>query len=69
MTNEQAFAKGYKFGQEWIGPNGDGSMGSLSMDTVLDVAARAIGAPYGVQTDREDELVDAFLDGFHEGRP
>ena len=66
-----AFDLGFEMGREWVGPNGDGSMGALSLDFVYEQAERfATGfrfAELDYVTDEEQEDFNAFMRGFYAG--
>lgn len=67
-----AFSQGFKMGREWVGPNGDGSMGALSHGFVRECAEmHAAGfrfAEMNFITDEEARAADEFVRGFHAGR-
>lgn len=39
MLARDAYQEGFRFGQDWVGPNGDGSFGSLSMEFIAEYAS------------------------------
>ena len=67
----EAFNAGYELGLNWIGPNGDGSMGTLSLEFVRECAERhASGVRFAeldYVTDKEARAADAFMRGFYLG--
>lgn len=67
----EAFNAGYELGLNWVGPNGDGSMGALSYGFVRERAEmHAAGVRFselGYVTDKEARAADAFMRGFYLG--
>lgn len=58
MANARtAFQDGFRFGQDWVGPNGDGSFGSLSMEFI----DREYASHFG-------EYSGDWWDGFYKSR-
>lgn len=70
MTPDQAYAAGLAHGRDWIGPNGDGSMGALSADFIRQ-AAQQYACGYDFRdlrdgpTPDDQALADAYRRGFY----
>lgn len=67
------FQAGFERGRSWMGPNGDGSMGSLSAEFVREAAERmAAGHRFSELTDgptaAEQAAAGAYMAGFAAGR-
>lgn len=66
-----AFDQGFEMGRQWEGPNGDGSLGSLSLDFVQEQAERcAAGFRFSeldYVTDQELADAESFMRGFYSG--
>ena len=67
-----AFSQGFEMGRNWVGPNGDGSMGALSHGFVRECAEmHAAGFRFDeltYVTEEEQAAADEFMRGFHAGR-
>ena len=67
-----AFSQGFEMGRNWVGPNGDGSMGALSHGFVRERAEmHAAGFRFDELTyvpEEEQAAADEFMRGFHAGR-
>lgn len=68
---KEAFDAGFQLGREWIGPNGDGTLGVLSLDFVREQAEmRACGFTFDQLTHVPEEAWEEaaqFMRGFHAG--
>lgn len=66
-----AFDQGFQLGLHWAGPNGDGSLGSLSLDFVQEQAEiYATGFRFSeLEYVKEEELdaAAAYMRGFYAG--
>lgn len=66
-----AYQKGFELGLNWIGPNGDGTLGVLSLDFIRTQAeVYACGFRFSDLThvtEEEEHEAKQFMRGFHEG--
>lgn len=68
-----AFDAGREMGRNWVGPNGDGSMGAMSAGFVREraeefAAGRCFDEFRDGPTEAEARAADEFERGFHIGR-
>lgn len=68
-----AYQAGFEAGRDWIGPNGDGSLGSLSLDFIREQAEFwSCGHRFSDLKDDPDayarSCAENWMQGHHDGR-